>query len=45
MNPVVTEYQFDKNTHTDSHFLQDTLSTMEKSEEELSSPGYVHPYV
>ena len=30
---VVTEYQFDKNTHTDSHFLQDTFSTMEKSEE------------
>ena len=32
---VVTDYQFDKNTHTDSHFLQDTLSTMEKSEEEI----------
>ena len=32
---VVTDYQFDKNTHTDSHFLQDTLLTMEKSEEEI----------
>lgn len=32
---VVTDYQFDKNIHTDSHFLQDTLSTMEKSEEEI----------
>lgn len=32
---VVTDYQFDKNTHTDSHFLQDMLSTMEKSKEEI----------
>ena len=32
---VVTDYQFDKNTHTDSHFLQDTLSAIEKSEEEI----------
>lgn len=32
---VVTDYQFDKNTHTDSHFLQETLSQMEKSEEEI----------
>lgn len=32
---VITDYQFDKNTHTDSHFLQDTLSAMEKSEEEI----------
>lgn len=32
---VVTDYQFDKNTHTDSQFLQETLSTMEKSEEEI----------
>ena len=32
---VVTNYQFNKNTHTDSHFLQDTLSAMEKSEEEI----------
>lgn len=32
---VVTDYQFDKNVHTDSHFLQDTLSAMEKSEEEI----------
>ena len=33
---VITDYQFDKNTHTDSHFLQDTLSAMEKSEEEIT---------
>ena len=32
---VVTDYQFDKNTHTDSQFLQETLSAMEKSEEEI----------
>jgi hypothetical protein len=32
---VVTDYQFDKNTHTDSHFLQKSLSAMEKSEEEI----------
>lgn len=32
---VIIDYQFDKNTHTDSHFLQDTLSAMEKSEEEI----------
>ena len=32
---VVTDYQFDKNTHTDSHFLQESLSQMEKSEEEI----------
>lgn len=32
---VVTDYQFDKNTHTDSQFLQETLATMEKSEEEI----------
>ena len=31
----VTDYQFDKNTYTDSHFLQETLSQMEKSEEEI----------
>ena len=31
---VVTDYQFDKNTHTDSHFLQEYLSAMERSEEE-----------
>ena len=31
----MTDYQFDKNTHTDSHFLQETLSQMEKSEEEI----------
>lgn len=32
---VVTDYQFDKNTHTDSQFLKETLSQMEKSEEEI----------
>ena len=32
---VVTDYQFDKNTHTDSHFLQEALSQMEKYEEEI----------
>ena len=32
---VVTDYQFDKNTHTDSLFLQESLSKMEKSEEEI----------
>ena len=32
---VVTNYQFDKNTHTDRHFLQESLSAMESSEEEI----------
>ena len=32
---VVTDYQFDKNTHTDSHFLKEALSQMERSEEEI----------
>lgn len=32
---VVTDYQFDKNTHTDSRFLQESLSAMEKAEEEI----------
>lgn len=32
---VVTDYQFDKNTHTDSRFLQESLASMEKSEEEI----------
>lgn len=32
---VVNDYQFDKNTHTDSLFLQEALSKMEKSEEEI----------
>lgn len=32
---VVTDYQFDKNTHTDSHFLQEFLLAMEKPEEEI----------
>ena len=39
----VTEYQFDKNTHTDSHFLQEALSQMEKSKEEtilVTDGGY-----
>lgn len=32
---IVTDYDFDKNTHTDSHFLQDSLKQMERSEEEI----------
>ena len=32
---VVTDYRFEKNTHTDSHFLQESLSAMEKFEEEI----------
>lgn len=32
---VVTDYQYEQNTYTDSHFLQDTLSGMEKAEEEI----------
>lgn len=32
---VVTDYQYDKNTHTDSRFLQESLTAMEKSEEEI----------
>lgn len=32
---VVTDYQFDKNTHTYSHFLRESLSAMEKSKEEI----------
>ena len=32
---VVTDYEYDKNTHTDSQFLQESLSAMEKSEEEI----------
>lgn len=32
---VVTDYQYEQDIHTDSHFLQDTLSRMEKSEEEI----------
>ena len=31
----MTDYQYDKNTHTDSLFLQESLSAMEKSEEEI----------
>lgn len=40
---VVTDYQFDKNTHADSQFLQESLSAMEKSEEEtilVTDGGY-----
>lgn len=32
---VVTDYQYDKNIHTDSQFLQESLNTMEKSAEEV----------
>ncbi len=32
---AVTDYQYEKNTHTDSQFLQESLSAMEKSEEEI----------
>lgn len=32
---VVRDYQFDKNTHSDSRFLQESLCAMEKSEEEI----------
>ncbi len=40
---VVTDYQYDKNTHTDSQFLQESLLAMEKSEEEtilVTDGGY-----
>lgn len=30
---VVTDYQYEQNIHTDNHFLQDTLSQMERSDE------------
>ncbi|MEG1848914.1 MAG: transposase [Lachnospiraceae bacterium] len=30
---VVTDYQYDKNTHTDSRFLQESLTQIEKAEE------------
>ena len=32
---VVTDYQYDKNIHTDSQFLQESLSQMDRSEEEI----------
>lgn len=32
---VVTKYQYDKNTHTDSQFLHESLSAMERFEEEI----------
>ena len=32
---VVTDYQYDKNIHTDSQFLQESLNSMEKSDEEV----------
>ena len=40
---VVTDYQYDKNTHTDSHFLQESLDAMDKSEKEtvlITDGGY-----
>lgn len=33
---VVTDYQFGKNTDTDSQFLQESLSQMERGEEEIA---------
>ena len=32
---VVTDYQYDKNIHTDSQFLQETLIAMDKSDEQI----------
>ncbi len=32
---VVTNYQYEQNIHSDSRFLQDTISQMEKSEDEI----------
>ena len=32
---VVTDYQYDKNTHTDSQFLQESFNAMEKSDDEI----------
>jgi hypothetical protein len=32
---VITDYQYDKNIHTDSQFLQESLAQMEKSDEEI----------
>lgn len=32
---VVTDYQYDKNTHTDSQFLQESLGSMDRSDEEI----------
>ena len=32
---VVTDYQYDKNTHTDSQFLQESLDAMDRSNEEI----------
>lgn len=32
---VVTNYQYEQNIHSDSRFLQDTISQMEKSENEI----------
>ena len=31
----MTDYQYDKNIHTDSQFLQESLSKMDRSEEEI----------
>lgn len=33
---VVTDYQYDKNTHTDSRFLQESLSAMKKGQNNLA---------
>lgn len=30
-----TDYQYEQNTYTDSYFIQDTLSQMERSDEEI----------
>lgn len=32
---IVTDYQYDKNTHTDSQFLQESLNAMDKSDDEI----------
>ncbi len=32
---MVTDYQYDKNIHTDSQFLQESLKAMDKSSEEI----------
>lgn len=32
---VITDYQYDKNTHTDSQFLQESLNAMRKSDDEI----------
>jgi len=32
---VVTDYQYEQNTHSDSQFLQDSISKMDKADEEI----------